>query len=98
MTTKFGMTAQEAIKLIEDCGLNIEQPLHDIVANCIVTVLERQIQKKPISKPMNGFDYEVVACPNCGHSVINYWNKNINPPHCMMCGQALDWSGENDTT
>lgn len=29
-------------------------------------------------------------------SVINYWNRTINPPYCMICGQALDWSDENE--
>lgn len=42
------MTPQEAINLIKECGLNIEQPLHDIVADYLITLLEKQIPKKPI--------------------------------------------------
>ena len=42
------MTPQEAIVLIKEYGLNIEQPLHDIVADYLITLLEKQIPKKPI--------------------------------------------------
>lgn len=63
------------------------------IRNCI----EKQIPQKPVMKAMSGFDSEVASelcCPNCGESVINYWNKSVNPPHCMMCGQKLDWESE----
>ncbi len=69
----------------------------------IKKALEKQIPKKPTMKAMSGFEYQVAAklvCLTCGNAVINYWNKSVNPPHCMMCGQALDWSDrerkEND--
>lgn len=58
--------------------------------------VEKQIPKKPTMKADSGFAYEVamtLVCPHCEKPVINYWNKSVNPPHCMMCGQALDWSG-----
>ena len=42
------MAPQEVINLIKECGLNIEQPLHDIVADYLITLLEKQIPKKPI--------------------------------------------------
>ena len=59
----------------------------------IVSAIRRSMREKPSLIDMgDGFNCSEVCCPNCGESVINYWNKKINPPHCMMCGQALDWS------
>lgn len=94
MTPKIGMTAQEAIKLIKDCGLNIEQPLHDMVAACIITVLEKQIQKKPDYEG-DGYDdngeiiFDTAYCPCCRHEFeVCYDITN----YCPVCGQALDWS------
>lgn len=59
----------------------------------IVSAIRRSMREKPSLVDMgDGLNCSEVCCPNCGESVINYWNKKINPPHCMMCGQALDWS------
>lgn len=53
----------------------------------IITALRKSSQEPP-RLDENGF----VSCPCCGKSVVNHWNARINPPHCMMCGQALDWN------
>ena len=53
----------------------------------ILSALRKSTREKPRLDEL-GF----VSCPRCGESVVNYWNKKINPPHCMMCGQALDWN------
>ena len=56
---------------------------------CIDEALEKQIPKKPKLKSVDGFENDVASslcCPTCENSVINYWCKRINPPHCMMCG------------
>lgn len=61
----------------------------------IKVAIEKCIKCQPVMKPINGYAPEVAShlcCPSCGESVINYFNRTINPPHCMMCGQALDWS------
>ena len=66
--------------------------------NDVVSAIEKQIPKKPEMKSFQGFTQQVASqlcCPNCSKPVINYWNKKINPPHCMICGQALDWSENN---
>ena len=65
-----------------------------------IAALEKQLQKKPELKAISGFGHEAASqlcCPSCWKSVINYWNRAINPPHCMICGQALDWSDENES-
>ncbi len=61
----------------------------------IEEAVSKCIKRQPVMKPINGYAPEVAShlcCPSCGESVINYFNRTINPPHCMMCGQALDWS------
>lgn len=59
-----------------------------------IEACERQDAKKPRIRAMPGFDMEIAShlvCPSCEQPVINYWNRKINPPNCMMCGQKLDW-------
>ena len=92
------MTAKEAMEIRNNPA--IEDVDNNELHQCIDEALEKQIPKKPKLKPVDGFDSEVASslcCPTCKNSVINYWCKKINPPHCMMCGQALDWGENNDT-
>lgn len=55
-----------------------------------ISALNLRIPRKPVDNP-NAFGDTVTCCPRCGKTVINYWNRKIKPPHCMMCGQKLDW-------
>jgi hypothetical protein len=55
--------------------------------------VEKQQAKKPCDID-DGWGMRSLSCPNCNNSVINYYNRKINPPHCMMCGQKLDWGEE----
>lgn len=87
------MTPQEVIKLIKECGLNIEQPLHDIVADYLITLLEKQIPKKPIRfhEEYDKHEYKCVIdkklCPTCNSEV---WTKR-----CYECNQLIDWRKED---
>ncbi len=81
------MTPQEAIKLIKECGLNIEQPLHDMAADYIISVLEKQIPKKPLDKSME-YNGEYGECPCCHKPLYEFNDMFV----CSSCGQALDWS------
>lgn len=64
----------------------------------VIEALEKQIPKKPLiwrgiktpesPIPFDDWGYE---CPCCGNQEIDY------PDHHCECGQALDWSEENDT-
>lgn len=56
--------------------------------------VEKQQAKKPCDVD-DGWGMRSLSCPNCNNSVINYYNRKINPPHCMMCGQKLDWGKED---
>lgn len=56
-----------------------------------IKALEKQI---PI-KPIKAFDEDVnqhwCSCPICLNGLC--WEHNHKPiEHCMVCGQALDWS------
>lgn len=51
----------------------------------LVEILEKQIPKKPVG----------LNCPRCGFNGIdNSWWVFA---YCPECGQAIDWSDENET-
>lgn len=95
------MIPQEAIIFIKECGLNIENPIHDIVEDCIVSALEKQIPKKP--NETEAYPHRLY-CPNCYYPFER--NKSeialirehfiVGNKYCPDCGQALDWSDTND--
>ena len=86
------MIPQEAIFFIKECGLNIENPTHDIVEDCIVSALEKQTPKKPIPTEEQNIRYVMnYTCPSCGKHFIGTGIAN----YCYHCGQALDW-GETE--
>ncbi len=81
------MTTSEALKMVTECGLNIEEPEHEEVMVQIKSALEKQILTKPIAQGVqSGIPY---ICPSCGKGVAV-------TDCCHHCGQALDWSEEND--
>ena len=53
----------------------------------LVELLEKQIPKKPVDNPENGW----FECPNCGLIVWVYYGTG-ETHHCD-CGQRLDWEG-----
>ena len=90
------MIPQEAIFFIKECGLNIENPTHDIVEDCIVSALEKQILKKPRAHTVDVDKLKignanwckgttVYRCPNCNDFISRIYD------FCYKCGQALDW-------
>lgn len=54
--------------------------------------VDKQMPKKPKGDYHSCPHYR---CPNCNSSVKMYEHDNTYP-HCAFCGQALDWSEEND--
>lgn len=90
------MTPKMAIgELVRMPAVMIEKPgaTKKAALEMAISALRLRIKKEPIDNTME-FGDTVVCCPNCGKSVINYWNRKINPPHCMMCGQKLRWEDE----
>ena len=87
------MTISKAKKLVEECGLNIEEPLHDEVMHIIKVALDRQISKNPTHEATL---YRCCTCPTC-KNVIDEFTEfagkrvRVTVQHCKFCGQALDW-------
>ena len=81
------MTAEEAIKTIQIAIAEVEweYPLdYSIAFEMAIEALEKQIPKKLKD---DGWLY----CPICGRDVLM-----DRFDYCPDCGQALDWSENND--
>ena len=60
-----------------------------------IQALEKQIPKKP-----DCIEDKIWCCPVCDNNLLHKWIKyptRLMPkteglPHCMSCGQAIDWS------
>ena len=71
----------------------------------IEKVFDRETPKKPHEKyyqiicgvddTMNCIDYH---CPNCGKKVVSDIVNYKEYRHCYHCGQAIDWSDEDENT
>ena len=63
-----------------------------------IQALEKQIPKKP-----DCIEDKMWCCPVCDNHLLPKWVKyptKLMPkteglPHCMSCGQAIDWSDED---
>ena len=92
------MTNKEAIKCIEKHNErhSKSEPFAVYITEALamgVEALEKQIPKKP--KP----DKECLlgrVCPRCGCYLGNVQFVPNNYLYCQRCGQALDWSEENE--
>ena len=62
-----------------------------------IQALEKQIPKKP-----DCIEDKIWCCPVCYNNLLHKWikyptmlmPKSEGLPHCMSCGQAIDWSDE----
>ena len=65
-----------------------------------INALEKQIPKKP-----DCIEDKMWCCPVCDNNLLHKWIKyptKLMPkaeglPHCMSCGQKIDWSDEKRT-
>ena len=98
------MTESEAIKKLKDilseCTENEEAVCYvtgvDAPAlEMAINALEKQIPKKP-----DCIEDKMWCCPVCDNHLLPKWVKyptELMPkteglPHCMSCGQKIDWS------
>ena len=102
------MTAEKAIEQLEDLikeaeshmtgnKIDDEIPIDDKTAlEMAIQALEKQVPKKPYYRKEEGA--EGYACPYCnvGVTIHLYGGGFINQEFCSNCGQALDWSDENE--
>lgn len=97
------MTESKAIELLEyirETG-NGETPYvgctQNIAIEIAINALEKQIPKKP-----DCIEDKMWCCPVCDNHLLPKWVKyptELMPrteglPHCMSCGQKIDWSDE----
>jgi hypothetical protein len=91
------MTPQEAMKLVEECGLNIEGIANIECESVIFYALEKQIPKKPIEDVSKDYEGNIIDdvffCPKCTRTICFGCETDIkeNYPYCN-CGQKIDWS------
>lgn len=105
-------TLEECRKSVEICKAMIERNVtpenmeeymkfedeciqKDFTFDSLLEARKRMTAKKPAEKE-NEYGDIYAVCPNCGEHIINYLNKNVLPPHCMMCGQKIDWKVEKN--
>ena len=77
------MTREEVIKYLEQHGF-----IDDEVKDMCIEALEKQILKK-LDK-VKIYDKTYFVCPICKFPL------HSRHKFCHCCGQALDWSEEND--
>ena len=95
------MTEIKAIKLLEyirETG-NGEAPYvgcaQNIAIEMAINALNKQIARKPVC-----IENKMWCCPVCDNHLLPKWVKyptELMPkteglPHCMSCGQKIDWS------
>ena len=83
------MTAEEAIKTIQIAIAEVEwnYPLdYSIAFETAIEALEKQIPKK-VTKSV---------CPSCKRIFLFRHGEKRKGDYCDNCGQALDWSENND--
>ena len=83
-----------------DCAnCDIVQDVEDLnnAYDVAINALEKQIPKKP-----DCIEDKMWCCPVCDNNLLHKWikyptklmQKSEGLPHCMSCGQAIDWSDE----
>lgn len=95
------MTAEEAIEYLKITKLAAESgsvgEIQKDMCNTAIEALEKQIPKKPVC-----IEDKMWCCPVCDNNLLYKWIKyptKLMPkseglPHCMSCGQKIDWGEE----
>ena len=89
------MTSEEAITTLELAISEVEwnYPLDiSIALETAIEALKKQIPRKPLN-PYGRYYGKAKGgnCPICGAGT-----NSVTYTYCHKCGQALDWSGDND--
>ena len=80
--------------LLEHCaerceGYQNDDACENCEINAAIKAIDKQIPKKP--EPKKDASGEYYVCPVCG---VYQEISEGNPPHCINCGQAIDWEVE----
>lgn len=63
------------------------------VAEAIVILQELVDKATPKKVNLYSFEHNKGKCPVCNNTVYSFMNT-----YCQICGQKLDWSGEDERT
>ena len=91
------MTREEAIDILKN-DIEICTPNQEEAVDIAIRALEKDIPKKPISKP-DGFGLKIKVCPNCGTPVYDPdWTISTKKVYftkrCQNCGQLFTKLGK----
>ena len=89
------MTYEEAVGILTSRAIAFGRASGKSTLECIrieaicktIEALEKQIPKKP---------YDIVHCPLCKIEVELQPIDTEQVTYCLHCGQAIDWSEQND--
>lgn len=96
------MTNEEAIRVLKNAawfGSDKDRERTEDAVGRAVEALKKQIPMHPVQskEPRSGmgYDYYDWACPTCG-CFLAFEPAKIGPHHCI-CGQLINWGGNNDS-
>ena len=90
------MTVQNAIKILKTEYLGDSEYM-ELAKQMGAYALEKQIPKKPYKrKEHKQNDYYCAVCRYYLGDEMELKFAGLQPKFCPECGQALDWSDEND--
>lgn len=86
------MTREEAIRIVRFSNvLMYNNPELKEALDMAIADMEKQIPKKPLDIVTEDNEFICMICPSCQEIAVEFDDK-----YCRRCGQALDWSEEND--
>lgn len=88
--TKIRSCFANGVEFKEQIGISDE---YQSLAEVMDKAIKKQIKQKVIGNLHSVPQYR---CPNC-NLAIKMFMKDPAHPYCCWCGQALDWSDEDDT-
>ena len=89
------MEIKRALEIIEE-EMPFTSGVIEEAKEIIKSAVAKQIPKKVVTKQRFLLDK---FCPNCDENLTNFGCYSLNSwqyNYCAFCGQALDWSEENE--
>ena len=65
------------------------------LVNKVSEALSKQIPMK-VNREKELFYNQWAYCPICNNKMMNWASKSLCDKYCSNCGQALDWSEDDD--
>lgn len=94
------MTIEKALEILRTVdGIECKIPGYTTALGTAVQALEKQIPKKPLYRETEYYAYKFakgIKAPFCECGCLAVDEENDCFTYCPDCGQALDWSDENE--